>query len=125
MQNQKPAWWQLFMLVPLMFVLLVIEHLAPLPGVSDEIVDVGIVALTFIAMIGWVQLNSGLLERYEINRDKSLDDLKVTVYEPVSKMDEKADMSHDASPARKNFSGVRVPGSPSGRIEEEDIWFLN
>ncbi len=124
-KTQKPAWWQLFVLVPLMFGLMVVEHLTPLPGISDEIVDVGIVAFTFVAMIGWVQVNGGVLERYEIDRDKSLDDLKITVYEPVSRMDAQVETSPDASPTRKTLSGVRVQGDPRRHIEEKDIWFLN
>ncbi len=124
MKNQKPAWWQLFVLVPLMFGLIGLEHLAPLPGISDEIVDIGIVSLTFLAMVGWVHVNSGLLERYELDRDKSLDELKITVYEPVSKIRESAKSSEDSFTSEASLAG-HIQNNRRVRIKEEDIWFLN
>ena len=108
MQHRKPQWWQLFALVPLMFALLALEHLAPVPGVSDTVADAGIVVLTFVAMLGWVHLNEGLLEWYYGERDEASSDLKITVYEPASKKQNGKGHSEDSSLA------VTLNGSGEG-----------
>lgn len=94
MKHRKIAWWQLYSLVPIMIGLLLAEHLVPLNNLSAEIVDVGIVILTFSLMFGWVHINAGRLEEYYDHRDNSLNDLKITVYEPaVKRLDDRPEQS--------------------------------
>ncbi len=81
MKNRQPAWWQLFLLVPVMFGLFLLETAKPLPGVSDKIVDAGLVVLFFGAVFVWVHLNGGILEHYYIEQDGPYD-FRVTVYGP-------------------------------------------
>ncbi len=81
MKTRKPAWWQLYLLVPIMLGLVALEALRPLPGVSDQIVDAAIVLLFFGSMLFWVHANGGLLERYYMEHDEPYD-FKVTLYAP-------------------------------------------
>lgn len=85
MEQQKPAWWQLYLIMPVAFGSGVAEELAPLPGVSPQIVYVAIVVLAFVAMLVWVHANGGLLEWYYMDSDETGYDLKITVYDPKSK----------------------------------------
>ncbi len=62
MRDRKPAWWQLYLLVPIMFVLVVLEQLRPLPGISQQAVAAVITLATFGSMLLWVQVNGGMLE---------------------------------------------------------------
>jgi hypothetical protein len=124
MQKRKPAWWQLIMLVSIMFGLMVVEHLAPLPGISDQLVDAGIVALAFVGMLVWVHLNGGLLEWYYMEKDGAIPWLKITVYEPVSKTQDDGADSHEATP----LSAPRAPiktRKPRVQSKGKDKWFLN
>jgi hypothetical protein len=125
MQNRKPAWWQLFLLVPIMFVLLILEHYVPLPGVSAEIVDAGIVVLTFAAMLVWVHVNGGLLEQYEVDSDQASQDLKITVYEPASKAKGDGDGSGNSTPFALPHSEERARDGKVIQLKEKDKWFLN
>lgn len=114
MKTRKPAWWQLYMLVPMMFVLLAVQHIASLPGVSDQLVDAGIVVFTFAAMMVWVHLNGGLLEWYEVDKDASFYDLKITVYEPELK----ARGNGDGSDVSTSFA---MPRSFDSILDEQSI----
>ncbi len=125
MQNRKPAWWQLWMLVPLMFVLMALEHVTPLPGVSDGVVDTGILILTFVGMMAWVHLNGGLLERYGIDRDKALQNLKITVYEPAVKNDVDQVDPPAATPAVMSHERIALGEQLADEYEESETWFLN
>ncbi len=125
MQNRKPAWWQLFLLVPIMVGLLLLEHYVPLPGVSAEIVDVGIVVFTFVGMLVWVHVNGGLLEWYEVNQDESSHDLKVTVYEPASKRKGDGNGSGNSTPFALPPSEERARDGNVIQLKEKDKWFLN
>ena len=125
MQSRKPAWWQLYIMVPIMFVLLAVEHWLSLPGVSPEAVDAAIVVFTFAGMLGWIHLNGGLLEWYEVDRDKSYYDLKITVHEPTS--NKRADAGgSDNLPSYampRSFAGIR--DEQGIQLKEEQKWFLN
>jgi hypothetical protein len=125
MKNRKPAWWQLYLLVPIMGALLFSEYLAPLPGASPQIVDAGIVVLIFGAMLAWVQFNGGLIERDNMDKDKSSQDLKITVYEPSSKTNGNGNGSGDSTPFALPRFGGRVRGTNRTRFKEKDKWFLN
>ncbi len=125
MQNRKPAWWQLWMLVPLMFVLMALEHVTPLPGVSDGIVDTGILILTFVGMMAWVHLNGGLLERYGADRDEALQNLKITVYEPAVKNDADQVDPPAATPAAIVRERIALGERLADEYEESETWFLN
>ncbi len=84
MQHPKPAWWQLVLLVPIMFGLLALEHVTPFPGMSDADVDAGILILTFAALLLWLQQNAGRLEWYYVDRDRASSELRITIYEPAA-----------------------------------------
>jgi hypothetical protein len=125
MQQQKPAWWQLYLIVPIMVGLAVLESKFSLPGISSELADLLIVFFAFSAMFVWVQINRGLIEYDEIQKDRSLDHLKVTVYEPPAQTeDEEKDQEHwqpNLSIQREThleFIGLSEP-------EDEDTWHLN
>ncbi|MEW5717597.1 MAG: hypothetical protein AB1817_03115 [Chloroflexota bacterium] len=62
--------------------LVLLEHWDPFPGISPEIVDLGIVVLTFGAMLVWMRLNNGMIEYAEMRREKTFPHLKITIYDP-------------------------------------------
>ncbi len=139
MEYRKPAWWQLVLLIPIMFGLLALEHVVPLPGISDAYVDGGIVILTFAALFVWTWWNSGRLEWYYVDKDESLRNLKVTVYEPVSKMQDAEPQSEDSALVLKRngngkntldltlsgsaYQPVRVYRPRSSHRKEKNKWF--
>jgi hypothetical protein len=125
MKSRKPKWWQLYLLVPLMFVLFAAEHWIPLPGVSPDLADAGIVVFTFVAMLGWVHVNGGLLEWYEVDQDRSYYDLKITVYEPTSKSKGDGNGSDHSRSFAIPQSFAHVPDERSIKLKEEQKWFLN
>ncbi len=63
MQVRKPSWWQLYMLLPILPAVVLLEQLHPLPGFSTGEVDGGILVLIFVALVGWIQVHVGLIER--------------------------------------------------------------
>jgi hypothetical protein len=125
MQSRKPAWWQLYLLVPIMFGLIALERLLPLPRASDAIVDAAIVVLTYGAMLFWVHINGGLLERYEMERDTSLRHLTMVVYEPICRTE---DANVDWK-ERKVFTlpraAIQARVGALGVGEDEAKWSLN
>ncbi len=125
MRNRKPAWWQLFMLAPLMLVLLAWEHVTPLPGVSDGIVDVGIVVLTFAAMLVWVVANGGALEWYYLDRDETDTSLKVTVYEPAANRKSNREATHGPVSGIARAYANDPCNEQSNREKEEEEWLRN
>jgi hypothetical protein len=65
MDTQAPcaAWWQLFLLLPLMIGAVVVETKAPLSGSIHTVATVGLLALTY-ALVGlWVHANRLALTR--------------------------------------------------------------
>ncbi len=125
MKNRKIAWWQPFLAAPIGFGLMILEHFNPLPGVSDGLVDAVIVILIFAAILGWVQINSGLLEWYYVERDESGYDLKVTVYEPEVENDRQEDADEEAAPAKNQRPPLRMRQAPLIRSKEQNRWYPN
>jgi hypothetical protein len=125
MKTRKPAWWQLYVLVPIMSVLLVLEHLAPLPRVSDQAVDAGIVLVAFGAMLVWSHLNAGLLEWNDMERYKRQSQINVTVYEPDDKTNGDEQDHTNISSSIMTRPITRLHGTQSIEMKEEGKWFLN
>ena len=125
MQQRKPAWWQLYLTVPIMLGLSVLESKFPVPGISPTLADLLIVLFAFSAMIVWVHINRGAIEYDEIQKDKSLDHLKVTVYEPQAEpREDEKDREHwqpDLSIQPENH--LETIGLPEQ--EDEGTWQLN
>jgi hypothetical protein len=124
MKIRKPAWWQLYLLFPVMLVLIAIESLKPLPGMSNDIVDAGIVVLFFVAVLGWIHINGGLLERYYMEQDGNYD-LKITVYEPASKPKDNGNDGHDLTRYEMPDSGTFFHGRQNITLKEREKWSRN
>ncbi len=90
MQNRKPTWWQLYVIVPAMLGLGLLERQFPLPGISPELAEVLIVVSAFSAMIAWVRINRSTIEDTEAQTDHALEHLQVTVYAPHAQADDDA-----------------------------------
>ncbi len=108
MQVRKPSWWQLYILVFILPAAVLLEQIYPLPGFSAGEVDGGILVLIFVALVGWVQVNAGLIERYEAETHRGRTELKITVYAPhkeaaeawqdteITEVGEPHELTHDA-----------------------------
>ncbi len=125
MKNRKIAWWQPFLAAPIGFGLMILEHLHPLPGISNSLVDAVIVILIFAAMLAWVQINSGLLEWYYVQRDESGYDLKITVYEPEAENKSQEEADEEAAPANNHRPPLRMRRASIIRSKEQDRWYPN
>lgn len=125
MLNRKPAWWQLYLLVPFMAFLLGIEYFAPLPDMPEEVVVAGIVGITFAAMLGWMYVNGGLMEWHEIDDDASYSDYEITVYEPTSRTNEEDSGPNEPEKFAISRPIVSVRGEGGTRLKEEGKWLLN
>jgi hypothetical protein len=124
MKTRKPAWWQLYLLVPTIFVLIAIEGLEPLPGISNNLADAGIVVLFFVVVLWWVHLNGGLLERYYLQQDGNYN-LQVTVYPPTAKPNDNGNNSHDLTPLAMPRSDLHLRDWQKVGLEEKEKWSRN
>ncbi len=70
MHKVKPAWWQLYILIPLMVGLVVLEQAMPVPGLAPQLVDVSIVLMVFGGMILWVQSNADRLQDHYMKQEE-------------------------------------------------------
>ncbi|MBI5303525.1 MAG: hypothetical protein HY868_15430 [Chloroflexi bacterium] len=117
MKSRKPAWWQLYLVIPVVIGLGLSEELTPLPGVSREIVFAAIIALMFSAMFAWVQFNRGRLEWYEMERTGTVDDLRITVFNPKSARADQNSGEVIRSPMLRPV--LRVPARPTQETDNE------
>ncbi len=120
MKTRKPAWWQLYLLVPLMLGLVGLEALKPLPGISDQIVDAAVVVLFFGSVLLWVHLNGGLLERFYMEQDGQYE-FKVTVYAPK----DNENNGHTVLPDGVPDYGVTQYNGQDLTPKEEEKWSRN
>jgi hypothetical protein len=125
MQQHKPAWWQLYILVPVMLGLILIEQLDPLPGISPEIADVSVVVLTFGTMLAWMRINSGLIEYEEMEKDESLRHLKITLYDPQSDTSNEVGESNLWLPSMLPHPANPIPVRQQSEREDIEKWSLN
>jgi hypothetical protein len=125
MKQYKPMWWQLYILVPVMIGMILVEQLDPMPGISSEFVDLGVVVLTFGMMLAWMRINSGLIESDEMEKDESLCDLRITIYDPQADTTNDVEESNLWMPPVSPHSANPIP--VERRKEREDIekWSLN
>ena len=124
-KERKPAWWQLYILVPVMLGLILIEQLDPLPGISPEIADVSVVVLTFGTMLAWMRINSGLIEYDEMEKDESLRYLKITIYDPQSDTSNEVGESNLWLPSVSPHLANPIPVERQGELEDIEKWSLN
>jgi hypothetical protein len=124
-KERKPAWWQLYILVPVMLALILVEQSDPLPGIASEIVDLGVVVLTFGAMLAWMRINSGLIEFEEMEKDESLRYLKITLYDPQSDTSNEVGESNLWSPSRLPHPANRIPVERRDEREDIERWSHN
>jgi len=124
-QEHKPAWWQLYILVPVMLGLILVEQLDPLPGISSEIVDLSVVVLTFGMMLAWMRINSGLIEYDGMEKDESLRYLKITLYDPQSDTSNDVGESNLWSPSMLPHPANPIPVGRQGEQEDIEQWSLN
>jgi hypothetical protein len=125
MSQHKPAWWQLYAILPLMAGLLLAELFKPLPETAPEIVDVGIVAICFGSMLAWMRINGGLIESEELEKDESIRDLKITVYDPQTDSMTGAGEVDLALPANSEMSIDASPVTEPKVNVDEEKWLLN
>ncbi len=60
-RKTKPNWWIPFSFVPLMIIAILLESHLTYAAEIHEIVDSGIVIVTFGSMLGWMRLNADKL----------------------------------------------------------------
>lgn len=122
MQNRKPAWWQLFLIVPVMLGLSLLEARHPVPGIAPELADMLLVLLSFSAMLAWVQTNLSVIEHEEIDKYKLQHNLKVTVYEPETARTEESNNLEVWQPMLSNDEPSRLPVAAFMKKEDENLW---
>ncbi len=90
MSWRKPVWWLLYILIPLLMVLLVLDQELALSLLGHQIVQLGIVFLFFGLVTLWVRANS-----VGVQRPAKPDplELSIVVYDPhkKKKQDQMAD----------------------------------
>ncbi len=114
---RKPAWWQLYLLIPVMALLLGAAQVDPLPGVSKSVTDILIIVFTFGSMGVWVWDNRDKLYEDYMNRYPVDEELKITVYEPLAQQEKNRELSHGAPLLAR--SGA--PREVEETIEMEDL----
>ena len=124
-KEHKPAWWQLYILVPVMLGLILVEQLHPLPGIAAEIVDLSVVVLTFGAMLAWMRINSGLIEYDEMEKDESLRYLNITLYDPQSDTSKDVEESNLWTPSMLPHPANPIPVRQQSEREDIGKWSRN
>ncbi len=93
METRKPSWWVLYLIVPVMAGLLVIEHDLVLSLLGHELAQFGIVVIIFGLMALWVRAN----EREMVS--------------PTTR-DSTAEMSHLIAYEASEPGGTMIPEAP-------------
>ncbi|MGB8645558.1 MAG: hypothetical protein WCF84_09990 [Anaerolineae bacterium] len=83
--KNKPAWWVLYVLVPIMIGLLIGEGELPIPTGDHRIFEMGIVLVGFVSFGIWVHANEGALLRAEAERYRDIT-LDITEYTPTGEI---------------------------------------
>ena len=68
-KRQNPRWWLLYLTMPLMIGLLVLEGRLPEPPVVHQIMEMGIVIVCFGLMAVWVHANEGARVNEEFEKE--------------------------------------------------------
>lgn len=68
LDKSRPQWWQMYLLVPLMIALLVIEGEIQSPLIVHRFLEFGIVLVTFGLMAVWIQGNQAALSNEEAEK---------------------------------------------------------
>jgi hypothetical protein len=68
-RKQKPNWWLVYALVPLVIGSLILEGQLSIPPVIHRIAESGIVLMGFGSMLLWVRANEGALIDEEIEKE--------------------------------------------------------
>jgi hypothetical protein len=124
-KEHKPAWWQLYILVPVMIGLILVEQLDPLPGIASEIIDLSVVVLTFGTMLAWMWINSGLIEFEEMEKDESLCYLNITLYDPQTDTSNEVGEPNLWLPSVSPHLANPIPVERRGEREDIEQWSLN
>lgn len=82
MSVRKPMWWLLYLLIPLLIGLLILDQDLVLSLLGHEIVQFGILLVFFGLVVLWVRSNSAALVRKPKPNPLSL---IITVYDPVTR----------------------------------------
>ncbi len=130
MKTQKPVWWQLYLLAPILLALTVVVHLAGVSGTWEQMADGGLVLAVFVGILVWIQVNGSLLERYEMQRDDTWHTLRITVYEPEVNRKWNREFSHGTTFPRVVRPTVPLTTNPDADFseleeKEEEKWSLN
>ncbi len=106
-KNRKPAWWQLYLLIPVMALLLGAAQVDPRPGVSKSVTDILIIVFTFGSMFVWIWANRDKLDEDYMDRYPFDDEVKITVYEPYAQQEKNRELSHGAPPLA-NYAANKI-----------------
>ena len=106
LDKSRPQWWQMYLLVPLMIVLLVMESKMASPLPVHRFLQFGIVVVTFGLMALWVHMNQVTLSNEGFEKQTWIlePDLKPKVLQdPDTLPEEWADLARLAVP-RSHFA---------------------
>ncbi len=78
MKPAKPAWWQLYIVVPIMIGLFFVEHQIALSAFGHEVAQAVIVVLAFALMTLWLRANQ---TRFIDRAPGASEELHITVYD--------------------------------------------
>ena len=110
MLKHEPAWWQLYLFAPIMFGLLAVAQLRPWPGLSAQVFEAAVMALTFGAMFVWVYLNRAQLGADDRRRSSDARPYKITIYEPRLSPPPVESSVYDSSPVALARPATRLRG---------------
>lgn len=82
MSVRKPAWWLLYLLIPLLIGLSILDQGLVLSLLGHEIVQFGILVVFFGLVVLWVRSNSAALVRKPTPNPLAL---IITVYDPAAR----------------------------------------
>ena len=107
--RKRPAWWQLYVGLPLLCSLLVFEIDLHLDQTDNTILQLLILGLIFTFMRAWVRANRGALMEMDENAPERQEPIRVRVYQFPP--------AEHVTPARVTTLGGPLPDIPHGEIK--------
>lgn len=80
-KNARPKWWQLYLVLPLLIVLFILEVRLPFSTTEHEIAQLGILAVIYGLVHLWLRANRSAFYKMDIEKEKLRASRVVKIYE--------------------------------------------
>ena len=86
--NARPKWWQIYLTLPLLIALFVLDHRLKISPREHQVVQIGIILLVYGLIYWWIKANSGAISRMDQQHDYGR---VIVVQTPLSEISDEND----------------------------------